>query len=98
MTFVYQSQYMHGLLEEARRFAATSATVLLLGESGTGKELMARYLHNNSPRSSQPCVTVNCAAFQESLIESELFGHENGAFTGAVRQREGCIESAQRGS
>ena len=98
MTFVYQSQYMHGLLEEARRFAATNATVLLLGESGTGKELMARYLHDNSQRASQPCVTVNCAAFQENLIESELFGHENGAFTGAVRQREGCIESAQGGT
>lgn len=98
MTFVYQSQYMHGLLEQARRFAATSATVLLLGESGTGKELMARYVHDHSPRSSQPCVTVNCAAFQESLIESELFGHENGAFTGAIRQREGCIEAAQGGT
>lgn len=98
MTFVYQSQYMHGLLEQARRFAATNATVLLLGESGTGKELMARYLHDHSQRASQPCVTVNCAAFQENLIESELFGHENGAFTGAVRQREGCIESAQAGT
>lgn len=98
MTFVYQSQYMHGLLEQARRFAATNATILLLGESGTGKELMARYLHEHSQRSSHPCVTVNCAAFQESLIESELFGHENGAFTGAVRQREGCIEAAQGGT
>ncbi len=98
MTFVYQSQYMHGLLEQARRFAGTSATVLLLGESGTGKELMARYIHEHSPRASQPCVTVNCAAFQENLIESELFGHENGAFTGAVRQREGCIEAAQGGT
>lgn len=98
MTFVYQSQYMHGLLKQARRFARTSATILLLGESGTGKELMARYLHQNSQRSSQPCVTVNCAAFQENLIESELFGHENGAFTGAVRQREGCIEAAQSGT
>lgn len=98
MTFVYQSQYMHGLLEQARRFAATSATILLLGESGTGKELMARYIHDHSSRTSQPCVTVNCAAFQENLIESELFGHENGAFTGAVRQREGCIEAARGGT
>jgi two-component system response regulator HydG len=98
MTFVYQSQYMHGLLEQARRFAETNATILLLGESGTGKELMARYLHEHSQRASQPCVTVNCAAFQENLIESELFGHENGAFTGAVRQHEGCIESAQAGT
>jgi len=89
---------MHGLLEHARRFATTNATILLLGESGTGKELMARYLHEHSQRASQPCVTVNCAAFQENLIESELFGHENGAFTGAVRQREGCIESAQAGT
>lgn len=98
MTFVYQSQYMHGLLEQARRFAVTNATILLLGESGTGKELMARYVHEHSQRTSQPCVTVNCAAFQENLIESELFGHENGAFTGAVRQREGCIEAAQGGT
>ncbi|MEO2030577.1 MAG: sigma-54 dependent transcriptional regulator [Planctomycetaceae bacterium] len=98
MTFVYQSQYMHGLLEQARRFAATKATILLLGESGTGKELMARYLHQHSERNPHPCVTVNCAAFQENLIESELFGHEHGAFTGAVRQREGCIETAQAGT
>ena len=98
MTLIYQSQYMQGLLEQARRFAASSATILLLGESGTGKELMARYIHEHSPRASRPCVTVNCAAFQENLIESELFGHENGAFTGAVRQREGCIEAAQGGT
>ncbi len=98
MTFIYQSQYMQGLLERARRFAGSNATILLLGESGTGKELMARYLHEHSSRSSQPCITVNCSTFQESLIESELFGHENGAFTGAVRQREGCIEAAQGGT
>ena len=98
MTFVYQSQYMHKLLEQARKFAASNATILLLGDSGTGKELMARYVHEHSSRSSQPCVTVNCASFQENLIESELFGHESGAFTGAVRQREGCIEAAQGGT
>ncbi len=98
MSFAYQSQYMHRLLETARRFAATSATVLLTGESGTGKELMARYIHEHSRRSSRPCITVNCAAFHDSLIESELFGHENGAFTGAVREREGCIEAARSGT
>ena len=89
---------MQQLLDEAARFARSGATILILGESGTGKELMARYLHQESRRASQPCVTVNCAAFQENLIESELFGHESGAFTGAVRQREGCIEAAQGGT
>ena len=68
MSFIYQSQYMQQLLNQAARFARTSATVLILGESGTGKELMARYLHRQSRHASQPCVTVNCAAFQETLI------------------------------
>jgi two-component system response regulator HydG len=98
MTIVFQSRGMQSLLKQASRFAASSATVLILGESGTGKELIARFLHENSPREKDACVRVNCAAFHEGLAESELFGHEQGAFTGAVREYEGCISAAGRGT
>jgi two-component system response regulator HydG len=86
------------LLEMVGYVAPTEATVLIYGESGTGKELIAEALHNNSERKNQPFIKVNCAALAESLLESELFGHEKGAFTGAEKQREGRFVQADGGT
>ncbi len=86
------------VLDAVRRAAPTSATVLLLGESGAGKELVARAIHRNSPRAGQRFVQVNCAAIPEELIESELFGHEKGSFTGAAERQTGKFEQADRGT
>jgi two-component system NtrC family response regulator len=89
------------MLEVCRRVekvAPTNATTLLLGESGTGKELLARALHSLSTRAARPFVAINCAAIPDSLLESELFGHEKGAFTGAVKQTPGRIETADSGT
>ena len=95
---VGQSPALRGVLEAVTRAAPTSATVLLLGESGVGKELVARTIHRNSPRANQRFVQVNCAAIPEELIESELFGHEKGSFTGATEKQVGKFEQADRGT
>lgn len=98
MPFIFRSQEMKSLVAQAQRFAESSATVLILGESGTGKELLARYLHEHSPRADKPYLRVNCASLHENLIESELFGHVRGAFTGAISDRKGCMEVAGHGT
>ena len=85
-------------MDIAVQAAASEATVLLLGESGTGKELLARTIHENSPRASRPFVPINCAAIPESILEAELFGYEKGAFTGATARREGRFEAANGGT
>jgi two-component system NtrC family response regulator len=95
---VYQSPKMEALVNMAGRVAASRATVLIQGESGTGKELLARLIHNLSPRSEKPMIAVNCGALHENLLESELFGHEKGAFTGASRRRIGRFEEADGGT
>ena len=95
---VYRSPKMDAILNMAGRIAASRTTVLLQGESGTGKELVARLIHHLSPRSGRPIIAVNCGAVPEGLLESELFGHEKGAFTGAVGRRIGRFEEADGGT
>ncbi|MDR1545502.1 MAG: sigma 54-interacting transcriptional regulator [Deltaproteobacteria bacterium] len=95
---VGQSKALRNILEEVAQVAATNVTVLIRGESGTGKEMIAGLIHSNSLRAGQPFIKVNCAALPEGLVESELFGHERGAFTGAVSGRKGRFEMAHGGT
>ncbi|MHB1290784.1 MAG: sigma-54-dependent transcriptional regulator [Sulfuricella sp.] len=95
---ITQDPSMLRLLEMARQVAPTGCNVLITGESGTGKELFARYLHYNSTRADGPFLAVNCGAFSEQLLSNELFGHEKGAFTGALTLKKGLIESAEGGT
>jgi Nif-specific regulatory protein len=97
-SLIGRSAGMAELRDRIARIAPANSTVLITGESGTGKELVARALHRHSPRAAKPFVAINCAALSETLLESELFGHEKGAFTGAVAQKRGRLEIAEGGS
>jgi len=96
--FVAQSEAMHNILAQIKEVAATQAPVLITGETGTGKDLVARAIHSQSEQAYGPFVAINCGAQSESLLESELFGHERGAFTGAVKARRGRLEMADGGT
>ncbi len=93
-----EAPVMRQLMDVARRAAMVDASIMLTGESGVGKEVMARYIHRHSPRAAKPFVAINCAAIPEQLLESTLFGHEKGAFTGASAQHLGKFEQAQEGT
>lgn len=93
-----QTPEMQAIFEKARLIAKSKATILIEGESGTGKDLLARAIHYNSPRSRQPFMPIHCAALPETLLESEIFGHEEGAFTGAIARKEGLFELADGGT
>jgi DNA-binding NtrC family response regulator len=95
---VGKSRKMQEIFALVERVAPSTASVLITGESGTGKEMVARTLHDLSPRKAKPFVAINCSAIPETLIESEIFGHEKGAFTGALERRAGCFELAEEGT
>jgi len=95
---VGESPRMRDVYQFIQRLASRDSTVLIFGESGTGKELVARAIHSNSGRANKPCVAINCAAIADNLLESELFGHEKGSFTGAIAQKKGKLEIAEGGT
>ncbi len=97
-TIIYQSEVMNQLMKMVERVAPSQANVLVLGESGTGKELIAKAVHEKSTRRSRPFVAINCGALRETLLESELFGHEKGSFTGAYTKKIGLAEAANGGT
>ena len=97
-SIIGSSQQIKSAIDLARRVAPTDATVLLLGETGTGKEVFAQAIHNASSKAPRPFIAVNCAAFSKELLESELFGHKAGAFTGAVKDKKGLLEEANSGT
>ncbi|MCK4938736.1 MAG: sigma-54-dependent Fis family transcriptional regulator, partial [Rhodospirillaceae bacterium] len=96
--FIYQDERMGEVLKLAEKIAPSEASIMITGASGTGKELMARYIHLKSKRKTGPFVAINCAAIPENLLESELFGHEKGAFTGAIARRIGKFEESAGGT
>jgi two-component system, response regulator FlrC len=96
--FIYRDEAMAQVIKLAQQIAPSDASVLITGESGTGKEVLARYLHSKSQRARAPFIAINCAAIPEALLESELFGHEKGAFTGAIARRIGKFEEASGGT
>src|SRR5476649_2253365 len=95
---VYRDEAMAKVIKLAQQIAGSDASVMITGESGTGKEVLARYVHNRSHRAKKPFISINCAAIPEHLLESELFGHEKGAFTGAIARRIGKFEEANGGT
>lgn len=95
---VTQNAIMHNVIDDAIKIAQTNSPVMLVGESGTGKELIAKLIYNVSKRAGGPFISVNCASFTDTLLESELFGHVKGAFTGAVSARDGVFAAADRGT
>src|SRR5437763_14080989 len=97
-SIIGNSPEMRKIYQVIEQAAPTGASVLITGESGTGKELVAQTIHQLSPRAAFPFVAINCAAIPETLLESEIFGHEKGAFTGAAERRQGCFELADRGT
>src|SRR3970282_876958 len=97
-TLIGASPEMRKIYQVIEQAAPTAASVLIMGESGTGKELVAQTIHQLSPRAGFPFVAINCAAIPETLLESEIFGHEKGAFTGAADRRQGCFELADHGT
>src|SRR3546814_7661638 len=98
MAMIGEAPAMQDVFRAIGRLSQSNITVLITGESGTGKELVARALHTNSPRAARPFIAINTAAIPKDLLESEFFGHERGAFTGAATQRKGRFEQADGGT
>ena len=97
-SIIGESPALKAIIEEAKKIVDTKSNVLLLGETGTGKELFARVIHHNSSRKEMPFIPINCSVIPENLLESELFGHIRGAFTGAVMSKKGMLEEGDGGT